>query len=69
MSIFIDGGTTLVIQAGPRTARIPVIVTDCDKPQPITFDAAAATHLGADPQARRVDRREHDQRVRATPAD
>ena len=32
-----DGRTTLIVQAGPRTARIPVVVTDVDKPQPISF--------------------------------
>ena len=31
------GETVLVIQAGERTARVPIIVTDFDKPQPVSF--------------------------------
>lgn len=31
------GETALVIQAGERTARIPIVVTDIDKPQPVSF--------------------------------
>src|SRR5262249_42253085 len=27
-----DGRTTLIIRAGPRTVRVPVVVTGCDKP-------------------------------------
>ena len=30
-------GRTLVVQAGPRTARVPVVVEDFDKPQPVSF--------------------------------
>jgi hypothetical protein len=32
-----DGRTTLIVQAGPRTARVPVIVSDFDKPSPVSF--------------------------------
>jgi hypothetical protein len=32
-----SGETVLVIQAGERTARVPVIFTDLDKPQPVSF--------------------------------
>src|SRR5262249_2088858 len=32
-----DGRTTLIIRAGPRTVRVPVVVTGCDKPQPVSF--------------------------------
>src|SRR5439155_12586910 len=32
-----NGRTMLVVQAGSRTARIPVVVTDFDKPQPVSF--------------------------------
>jgi hypothetical protein len=32
-----NGRTTLVVKAGACTARIPVVVTDCDKPQPVSF--------------------------------
>jgi hypothetical protein len=32
-----DGRATLVIQAGPATARVPITVSDFDKPQPISF--------------------------------
>src|SRR5262249_47426091 len=32
-----DGRTSLIVQAGPRTVRIPVTVADCDKPQPVSF--------------------------------
>jgi hypothetical protein len=32
-----DGRTTLVIQAGPQTAHIPVIVQYSDQPQPVSF--------------------------------
>jgi hypothetical protein len=32
-----NGRTMLVIQAGPRTTRIPVVVQDLEKPQPISF--------------------------------
>jgi Protein of unknown function (DUF1553)/Protein of unknown function (DUF1549) len=32
-----NGSTTLVVQAGQQTARVPVVVTDFDKPQPISF--------------------------------
>ena len=31
------GETALVIQAGERTARVPIVVTDFDKPQPVSF--------------------------------
>ena len=31
------GETVLVIQAGERTARVPIIVTDFDKSQPVSF--------------------------------
>src|SRR5207244_13465839 len=32
-----DGRTTLIVQVGPRTARVPLVVTDCDKPRPVSF--------------------------------
>jgi hypothetical protein len=32
-----DGGTTLVVQAGNGTARVPVVVTGCDNPEPVSF--------------------------------
>jgi hypothetical protein len=32
-----DGCTTLVVEAGQRTARVPVIVEDMDKLQPVSF--------------------------------
>lgn len=32
-----DGNTTLVAQAGSCTARVPVVVTSVDQPQPISF--------------------------------
>ena len=32
-----NGETVLVLQAGQRTVRVPVEVTDCDKPQPVGF--------------------------------
>lgn len=31
------GETVLVVQAGEQTARVPVVVTDFDKPQPVSF--------------------------------
>ena len=31
------GETALVIRAGERTARVPIVVTDFDKPQPVSF--------------------------------
>src|SRR6266404_1799138 len=31
------GETALVIEAGQQTARVPVVVTDFDKPQPVSF--------------------------------
>lgn len=31
------GETALVIQAGEQTVRVPVVVTDFDKPQPVSF--------------------------------
>jgi hypothetical protein len=33
----VAGETTLVIEAGEQTARVPVVVTDFDKPQPVSF--------------------------------
>lgn len=32
-----DGRTTLMVQAGPRTTSVPVIVEDVEKPQPVSF--------------------------------
>jgi hypothetical protein len=32
-----DGSTTLVVQAGACTARVPVVVTGCDQPEPVSF--------------------------------
>src|SRR5262249_3966480 len=32
-----DGRTTLVVRAGPCVARVPAVVADCDKPQPVSF--------------------------------
>jgi hypothetical protein len=32
-----DGRTTLVVQAGPCSARVPVVVGDYDKPRPVSF--------------------------------
>ncbi len=32
-----DGSTTLVVQAGARTARVPVVVADCGKPRHTSF--------------------------------
>jgi hypothetical protein len=32
-----DGRTALLVQAGPRTARVPVVITDFGKPQPVSF--------------------------------
>jgi hypothetical protein len=32
-----NGSTTLVIQAGSRTARVPVVVENAAKPQPVSF--------------------------------
>ena len=42
------GRTTLVVRAGPRTVRVPVVVTDCDKPQPVSFrqEFIAALNVG-----------------------
>ncbi len=43
-----DGRTTLVVQAGPRTVHVPVVVTDCGKPQPVSFrhEFIAALNVG-----------------------
>ena len=32
-----DGRTTLIVRAGPQTARVGALVVDCDKPRPISF--------------------------------
>src|SRR5262245_29288205 len=32
-----DGRTTLLVRAGTLTARVGVVVTDFDKPQPVSF--------------------------------
>jgi hypothetical protein len=32
-----NGRTMLLVRAGPSTARVPVVVTDFDKPQPVSF--------------------------------
>src|SRR5262245_27198203 len=43
-----DGATTLVIQGGGQTARIPVTVKDFDKAQPVSFrhDLIASLNVG-----------------------
>jgi hypothetical protein len=43
-----NGRTTLLVQAGPCTLRVPVVVTDCDKPQPVSFrrELIAALSVG-----------------------
>jgi hypothetical protein len=43
-----DGRTTLVVQAGTRTVRVPVVVTDCGKSQPVSFrhEFIAALNVG-----------------------
>jgi hypothetical protein len=42
------GRTTLVVQAGPRTVRVPVVVTDFDKPRAVGFrhEFIAALNVG-----------------------
>lgn len=37
LSSLAAGETALVVQAGEKTARVPVVVTDFDKPQPVSF--------------------------------
>jgi hypothetical protein len=32
-----NGRATLMVQAGPRTVKVPVVVADCEKPQPLSF--------------------------------
>ena len=32
-----DGRAMLVVQAGPRTLRVPIVVEDTGKPQPVSF--------------------------------
>jgi hypothetical protein len=32
-----DGQTTLIVQAGSCTARVAVVVTGCDRPEPVSF--------------------------------
>ncbi|MBI1916966.1 MAG: DUF1553 domain-containing protein [Planctomycetes bacterium] len=41
-----DGRTVLVVQAGPRTARVPVVVTDFGQPQPVSFRQQFIAALG-----------------------
>jgi hypothetical protein len=43
-----SGATTLVVKAGPQTARVPVTVKDFDKPKPVSFrhDLIAALNVG-----------------------
>jgi hypothetical protein len=43
-----NGRTTLVVRAGPVTSRVPVIVTDQDRPEPISFrhQLIAALNVG-----------------------
>ena len=49
-----DGATTLLVHAGGRTARIPVMVKDLDRHQPISFrhEFIAALNVGGCNQAR-----------------
>jgi len=43
-----DGRTTLVVRAGSCTTRVPVVVTACDKPHPVSFrqEFIAALNVG-----------------------
>jgi hypothetical protein len=43
-----NGRTTLIVQAGARGARVPVVVTDCDKVQSVGFrhELIAALNVG-----------------------
>src|SRR5205814_427992 len=43
-----DGRTTLLVRAGPGTVRVPVVVADCGKPQPVSFrrELVAALSVG-----------------------
>ena len=43
-----NGTTTLVVKAGGQTAKVPVVVKDFDKPQPVSFrhEVIAALNVG-----------------------
>src|SRR5207247_447987 len=43
-----NGNTTLVARAGSQTCRVPVAITDMEKPQPVSFrhEMIAALNVG-----------------------